>query len=70
MKEEAPRVRDYVKHIVEAIDRIFEYTEDLDEAGFLANRLVQDAVIRNIGMIGEAAQNIERTAPDFVERHH
>lgn len=69
MKNDSLRVADYLEHIVEAIRRIAEYTEDIDEVGFLSNRLVQDAVIRNIEIIGEAARNIERTASDFVTRH-
>lgn len=28
--------------------------------------MVQDAVIRNFEIIGEASQNIERVSPDFV----
>ncbi len=33
------------------------------------NRMVQDAVIRNIEIIGEAAGNIQKVAPDFIARH-
>ena len=52
-------------HILEAIHRINHYTEDLTEAAFLGNELVQDAVIRNIEIMGEAAKNMERRHPDF-----
>ncbi|PND32328.1 hypothetical protein C1I89_21200 [Achromobacter pulmonis] len=45
---QAQRIPDYLAHILEAIDRIHRYTSDMDEASFLANELVQDAVIRNI----------------------
>ena len=31
--------------------------------------MVQDAVLRNIENIGEAAKNIERTAPEFANLH-
>ncbi|NBT01563.1 MAG: DUF86 domain-containing protein [Betaproteobacteria bacterium] len=41
----------------------------MDEAGFLSNAMVQDAVIRNFEIIGEASRNIERVAPQFVENH-
>ena len=44
----ALRVTDYLRHILNAIERIDRYTTDMNEAGFLANELVQDAVIRNI----------------------
>lgn len=63
------RVRDYLLHILEALDRIDEYTRDLDEAGFLQSTLVQDAVIRNIEIIGEACNNVRKRDPDFAEAH-
>jgi len=65
----ALRVPDYLEHILHAIARIDHYTEDLDEVGFLNNTLVQDAVIRNIEIIGEASNNIQRFAPDFAAKH-
>ena len=63
------RLADYLAHILQAIARIHQYCEDLDEASFLANELVQDAVIRNLEIIGEASRNIERVAPAFVAAH-
>ena len=60
------RVSDYLGHIVQAIERIKRYTADIDEAGFLASELVQDAVVRNIEIIGEAANSIQRDAPAFA----
>jgi uncharacterized protein with HEPN domain len=41
----------------------------MDEIGFLNSELVQDAVIRNIEIIGEASNNIQRVAPEFAARH-
>ena len=52
----ALRVPDYLSHALRAIERIGRYTADMDEAGFLNSELVQDAVIRNIEIIGEAAK--------------
>ena len=54
------RVPDYLGHILQAIDRIQQYTRNVDIAGFLADEMLQDAVIRNIEVIGEAANNIQR----------
>ncbi len=65
----APRVGDYLLHILEAIDRIGEYTSNLDEAGFIQSRLVQDAVVRNIEIIGEACNNVRKRDPAFAEEH-
>lgn len=66
MNKPAPRLADYLRHIGTAVERIQRYTAGLDEAGFLANELVQDAVIRNLQVIGEACRNIEREQPDFA----
>jgi uncharacterized protein with HEPN domain len=63
------RLPDYLGHINEAITRILSYCKDMDEAGFLDNAMLQDAVIRNFEIIGEASRNIERVAPQFVENH-
>jgi uncharacterized protein with HEPN domain len=63
------RVPDYLEHILEAIDRIERYIDGLDEAGFGANTLVQDASIRNLEIIGEACRRIQRDYPSFAERH-
>lgn len=65
----ALRVPDYLGHILDAIRRIDRYTEDMDEVAFLNNELVQDAVIRNIEIIGEASNNILRVAPEFAAQH-
>ena len=65
----AGRVADYLAHILAAIDRISRYTVDMDEIGFLTSELVQDAVVRNVEIIGEASNNILRTDPDFAARH-
>lgn len=55
----------YLKHIRDAIERIETYTA-ADRAEFFENRMVQDAVIRNLEVIGEAVRNI---SPEFRKRH-
>ena len=65
----ALRVPDYLGHILKAIERIDRYTADMDEVAFLGNELVQDAVIRNIEIIGEASNNIQRVDAEFAGRH-
>lgn len=65
----ALRVPDYLGHILKAIERIDRYTVDMDEVAFLSSELVQDAVIRNIEIIGEASNNIQRIAPAFAAQH-
>ena len=59
------RLQDYLRHIIEAIGRIGTYTDGLDHAAFLLDARTQDAVIRNLQIIGEAAQSVRRHHPDF-----
>jgi len=49
--------RPYLLHIRDAIDRIRSYTHQGKEA-FFTSSLLQDAVIRNLEVIGEAAKRI------------
>lgn len=59
----------HLEHVMEAINRIERYTQDMDECAFVGNEMVQDAVIRNIEIVGEASNNIEKHFPDFAARH-
>ncbi|OGA16275.1 MAG: hypothetical protein A3I63_00020 [Betaproteobacteria bacterium RIFCSPLOWO2_02_FULL_66_14] len=70
MKEDdVLRVQDYLEHIELAIARIHRYLAGMDRASFFASEEKQDAVIRNIEIIGEAAQSIRRRHPEFAVRH-
>lgn len=69
MSRDKQRLADYLEHILEAIDRIARYTEDMDEGVFLGNEMAQDAVIRNIEIIGEASHKIEDHYPEFATAH-
>ena len=48
----------YLKHIEDCIVQILEYTHGMELADFLRSRMTQDAVIRNLEIMGEAAKNI------------
>jgi uncharacterized protein with HEPN domain len=50
----------YIEHILLCIKKIQEYTKDLKQPDFEKNELVQDAVIRNIEIIGEASKKISK----------
>jgi uncharacterized protein with HEPN domain len=63
------RVLDYLEHILSAIDRINRHIADVDRTKFLASELIQDAVIRNLEVIGEAANNIQRVDPVFAKKN-
>jgi len=45
-----------IQDIKEAIDRIMSYTSRMEYDGFLQDYKTQDAVIRNIEILGEAAK--------------
>lgn len=69
MTRHPQRLPDYLRHIVQAIERISRYVAALDETAFMQNELVQDAVIRNLEVIGEASRNIARDHPEFASAH-
>ncbi|MDR7129539.1 uncharacterized protein with HEPN domain [Algoriphagus sp. 4150] len=46
----------YLEHISACIQKIEEYEKELNEESFLQNSLIQDAVIRNFEIIGEATK--------------
>ena len=48
----------YLEDILEAGEKIRRFCEGLDEAAFLADELISDAVLRNLEIIGEAAKRI------------
>jgi uncharacterized protein with HEPN domain len=53
-----------LNHILEAIASIEEYTLTISEEKFLSSRLIQDAVLRNLEIIGEASRNISPEIKD------
>ena len=57
---------EFLSDIKEAIKRIEEYTEKIDYDKFLKDKKTQDAVVRNLQIIGEAVKNI---ASDFKKKH-
>ena len=63
------RLPDYLLHIVQAIDRICRYTDTMTEAEFLSSEMTQDAVIRNLEIVGEASHSIGTHFPEFSAAH-
>jgi uncharacterized protein with HEPN domain len=57
------RVADYLQHILDAIERIEGYLASGDEQSFMQSFMAQDAVIRNLEVIGEAAINVRSLDP-------
>ncbi len=48
----------YVEHILDCIRKIKEFSEGISFREFSSNELIQDAIIRNIEIIGEASKKI------------
>ena len=48
----------YLYEIIEACDKVAGYIQGLDEKTFLQAQLYQDAVVRNLEVIGEAAGHL------------
>lgn len=55
-----------LRHILDAAERIASYVAEVERKSFLANPMLQDAVIRNLEIIGEACVNL---ASEFREAH-
>ncbi len=47
-----------LRHVLDAAERISSYLQGVDQPSFLSNRMLQDAVIRNLEVIGEACANL------------
>ena len=63
------RAKDYLLHMLEAADLALEYTANVSEEEFNASRMMQDAVVRNIEIIGEAAKNLLEADPGFAAKY-
>jgi uncharacterized protein with HEPN domain len=59
-----PRDNLYLGDILEAIQRVLEYTKGLSYEEFLKHPMVQDAVLRNIQVIGEATKKLSEELQD------
>ena len=52
--------------MLEAIKQIHIYVEGYDQESFASDRKTQDAVIRNLEIIGEAARNLPEEIKGFA----
>lgn len=57
MTKEGKDDKVYLQHVRDAIDRILKYTA-VGKQQFLKDEMMQDAVIRNIGIVGEAVRHL------------
>ena len=56
----------YLEDIVEACQKVLEYTAGFDERSFLADGKTIDATIRNLEVIGEAAKRVPADVRDAI----
>lgn len=52
---EKPKDKARLLHILEAIDNLFEFTNELSFNEYKANKVLRFAVIKNLEIVGEAA---------------
>jgi uncharacterized protein with HEPN domain len=56
----------FIKHIIDSIEKIEDFTSDKTREDFLEDVQLQDATIRRIEIIGEASKNIPE---EFKSEH-
>ena len=64
MNQKDPKI--FISHILECIEKIEQYLQGKSKEDVLDSSQLQDAVIRRIEIIGEAAKNI----PDKIQDEH
>ena len=56
----------YLMHIRDSLREVRQFTEDESHESFLEHRMVQNAVMRSLEVVGEAAR---RVSPEFREAY-
>ena len=56
----------FIEHIIDAIKKIEKYTESININEFINNELIQDGVIRNFEIIGEATKKLSK---EFIGKY-
>ncbi|MDX1616979.1 MAG: DUF86 domain-containing protein [Candidatus Promineifilaceae bacterium] len=56
----------YISDMIGFAEKVLTYTEEMDQAAFIADSLTYDATLRNLELIGEAATRI----PEDVREAH
>lgn len=64
--DEMRNIEHFIDDILECIERIEQYSEGLAENDFILNIEKQDAILRRLEIIGEAAKNI----PEIVRKNY
>ena len=56
----------FIEHLLDSINKIEKYVKEITLNEFVDNELIQDAVIRNFEIIGEATKHLSES---FRNRH-
>lgn len=67
MKGTSLTVDDLLDHMVEACRKITSYTDGMDEEAFYRSPMTIDAVVKNIEVLGEAANSLIKNYAIFTE---
>ena len=51
----------YIEHMNECIFKIKRYVENISKEEFIKNEILEDAIIRNIEIIGEASKKLSKS---------
>jgi uncharacterized protein with HEPN domain len=62
------RAQEYIEHMLEACTRISKYIAGKSAEDFSTSTLLQDAVTRNLEILGEASKQLRDVLPDAQER--
>lgn len=62
------RAHDYIEHMLEATLKIQTYVSGKTREHFLTDPFLQDAVVRNLEILGEASNQLRSVLPDAAER--
>lgn len=57
----------FLKHMLESIEKIEEFTEKISKKEFIKLKKEQSAVIRELEVIGEAAKNVKEFRKKYPE---
>ena len=62
-------VPELLQHVLDAIDRATDYVAGMSPEAFANDTRTQDAVLHSLQVIGEAANKIRATSPQFAQDH-
>jgi uncharacterized protein with HEPN domain len=62
------RTREYLGHMFDAVGQIQQYLRGKSTEDFHSDRLLQDGVVRNFEILGEASKNLLGAVPDAAAK--